>query len=310
MNPPALPEVLAEHVRQLLFQQLQEAEEGSSAPPSNTDVTVEGIHPGEVRFVEALRLRVPERLEGATLVARGDVFCDNDLYNAAIIAGGDVRVAGWCSHSTIVSLRTVELHSALYSSVFARVRVQLHKEARFSILQAAEVAADEAVLIGGQVVALEHIRVRQLRWAFGDHAIVLSIGMPYLQQLEQQYWREQLRQLRQRLQDIQRELEYYLQLRRGRPTDRIRELQHEYLQLQGQLHEIERRSYGLEVRKPTIEVREDVPVDTIVAIHGVVYRVPSELLAVRFSSDGMRIVLESIPESDGEVGDRSVDESQ
>ncbi|MEN3027446.1 MAG: FapA family protein, partial [Chlorobiota bacterium] len=259
----------------------------------------EEVRPGSVHFSEVPRLHVPSRIEGATLIAEGDVVCSSDVYHSHVLAAGDIIIKGWCSHAIVVALGSVELPSAIYSHILASMEIRLGKEARFSTLQARGIAAENAIVFGGQLVAADRIVVRQLRWAFGDHGAVLSIGTPYLQQLEQQYWRTQLQELRERLQELQRTLGQLLQQRRSHGSEQVRQLQQEYWQLYEQLQQLEQRSYGLGTRKPVIEVRENVPSDTIVAIHGVVYRVPSELIAVRFSSDGMRIALESLPEVSG-----------
>ncbi|MCS6965243.1 MAG: hypothetical protein NZ473_00535 [Candidatus Kapabacteria bacterium] len=304
MSVHELPEPLAEYVRRFLLRRLADQEELTVISTVRNGEEIEGgIHPGETRFLQSSNSRIPERLEGVTLVAEGNVVCESDVHNTHLVAAGSVRIEGWCSHAVVVALENVGLRSAVYSHVLARLRLTLEREARFTTLQATEVAADEAVLFGGQIVAVERICVRQLRWAFGEHTSVLSIGTPYVQQLEQGYWRARLREARERLRAVQRELESALQVRRGRPSEQVRRLQHQYQQLQEELWQIEQRSYGIGHGKPVIEVRENVPPDTIVSIHGVIYRVPTELLGVRFTSDGMRIVLEALPESgDGEDG--------
>lgn len=294
MNVADLPEHLLEHIRRFLLHHIH----GEPVPEEVSETILDKALPGEIRVVEAARLSIPGRLENASVIATGDVVCDADIYNAHLVALGDVTVAGWCSHAVIVALKDAVLHSVVYSSVLARQRLVLRTEARFSNLQAARIEAEGAVLFGGQVIAQESIQVRQLRWALGENALMLSIGTPYLQQLEQQYWRQQLRELRERLRLIQQELEALLSDRQRRLSERVQCLQGEYRQVQEQLQHIELRSYGVTVQRPAIEVRENVPADTIVSIHGVMYQVPAELLGVRFTSDGMRIVLESVAEEE------------
>lgn len=287
-----------EHIQGFLLRRIQ----GETVPEEGEEEVLESIPPGEVRYVEGSRLRVPARLENASVVVAGHVICEADVYSAQIVALGDVTVEGWCSHAVIVGMQDVMLHSAVYASIFSRQTLCLRTEARSSVLQAAVVDAGEAVLFGGQVVALQRIRVRQLRGAFGENALVLSIGAPYLQQLEQQYWRKQLSELREQLRVVQRELETLLMSRYGRLSEQAHRLRAEYNSIQEQLQQVELRSYGVIPQKPVIEVRENVPADTIISIQGLIYRVPSELLGVRFSSNGMRIVLESLPDSEEQAG--------
>ncbi len=292
MSLRELPEHLLGHIQRFLLCHIR----GEPTPEGALEEKLDKVLPGEVRVVEALHLSIPERLENASVIATGDVVCESDLYNAHLVALGNVTIAGWCSHAVVVALKDAVLHSAVYSMVLARERLILRTEARFSNLQAARIEAEEAVLFGGQVVARESIRVRQLRGAFGENALMLSIGTPYLQQMEQQYWRQQLRELRERLRLVHQELETLLADRHRRLSEHVQRLQREYGQLHEQLQEIELRSYGVAVQRPIIEVCENVPADTIVSIHGVIYQVPSELLGVRFTSDGMRIVLEPVAE--------------
>ncbi|GBD06620.1 hypothetical protein HRbin21_00416 [bacterium HR21] len=301
-----IPEPLLGHARRFLLRRLQSVS-GELEDLEGEQEAVEGIRPGEIRTLHARHVRLPERMEGATLIVEGDVVCESDLYHAQLLAAGSVRIEGWCSHALVIALGDMEVHSAIYSQLFARARLSVRREARFTTLQAREIAAEDAVLFGGQLMAAEQIRVRQLRWAFGEQAVVLSIGTPFLQQLEQEHWRTLFRQLRGQLQELQHELERLLQMRRGRPLEQIQRLQRDYAQLQEQVQQVEMRLYGTGSRKPVIEVRESVPADTIVAIHGIVYRVPSELIAVRFTSDGMRVVLESLPDQSDEDVSRAAE---
>jgi len=289
-----------EPVQHFLLRLLQE-EDGRGQGTESLELGE--FFPGETRRVSAGQVRVPVRLENATLIVEGDLLCEGDVYNAQVVASGSIQIQGWCSHTLVVGLGDVELHSAIYSQIFARGQLRIRREARFSSLQAAQVEASEAVFFGGQVVAAESIRVRQLRWAFGEHASALSIGMPYLQRLEHQYWRAELRRLRDRMQAVQQELEAILQQRHRQVSEHIRHLQQEYHELYARLQEVEQRSYGSGHHRASIEVWENVPADTIVAIHGIVYRVPTELLAVRFRSDGMRIVLESLSDEASPQGE-------
>ncbi len=306
MTVHPIPEALQEYVHRYLLRRLHE-DSDEEAEAAGGEELLEDVYTGETRVLRAPHLRLPKRVEGATLIVEGSVVCESDLYNVQLLAAGDVRIEGWCSHAVVIALGDLTVHSAVYSHLFAWRQLSVQKEARFSSLQAAEIEAEEAVLFGGQLVAAERIRVRQLRWAFGEHALVLSIGTPYLQQLEQEHWRSVFRRLRERLQQIQQELEQLLQMRRNRPLEHIQRLQREYARLHEQLQQVEGRLYGKSSRKPVIEVRESIPADAIVAIHGVVYQVPAELIAVRFTSDGMRIVLESLPDEGGEqVADGTV----
>jgi len=91
--------------------------------------------------------------------------------------------------------------------------------------------------------------------------------------------------------------------RYAQAEERLRTLQREHERLQQWLHELEQRYYGVGSRRARIEVRELVPAETIIAIRGNVYQVPSDLVGVRFSGDGMRIVLESLADADTSEGE-------
>jgi hypothetical protein len=292
-----LPSELARRLQALLWERLRaEVLQDEPQPFGDAAHAFGVLHSGE--------LHVETSLENLVAEVEGDLVCDGDVLNCQLLVHGNVRIAGWCSRSSIVALGDAELHSAIHSQVVVRGTLRLAVEARMSVLHAFRVEAEQAVLYGGQVVAAETIRLWQLRGAFGAHAPVLSVGLPYVQQLEQEYWKQQLQQVRQQLRTLQGQLEECMALRRyAQAEERLRTLQREHERLQQWLHELEQRYYGVGSRRARIEVRELVPAETIIAIRGNVYQVPSDLVGVRFSSDGMRIVLESLADADTSEGE-------